>query len=124
LAVDGITGTATAIAAGGWYTLAIRTVHGSDSDGEGIPDDVDTCPHSDLAPTVVIGTCDSGMVNHLQADGYTITDRVDTCALESSHHGDFVSCIARMASDVTEVGVVRGAPRDRIQRCAAQARTR
>ncbi|MEM7264172.1 MAG: hypothetical protein AAF488_19460, partial [Planctomycetota bacterium] len=49
----------------------------ADSDGDGIPDDEDACPNSDLSPTVVIGDCDSGVTNHLLPNGCTIKDRID-----------------------------------------------
>ena len=48
----------------------------ADSDGDGIPDDEDNCPNSDLSDTVVIDGCDSGVANTLLSDGCTIADLI------------------------------------------------
>ena len=92
-----------------------------DTDGDGVIDPNDACRNSDLAATVVIDGCDSGVGNHLFEDGCTMADRIAECAGNAGNHGGFVSCVARLAHDWTEQGVIT--PRDKgpIQRCAAQA---
>ena len=76
-------------------TLAIRgldtskdhdyTVHGTitnvsvgpaDTDGDGIPDDQDSCPNSDLSSTVTVNGNDTGVTNSLQSNGCTIMDLI------------------------------------------------
>ena len=52
-----------------------------DGDGDGIPDDADDCPNSDLSTTVVIDSCNSGVSNALDANGCTIADQVEECAV-------------------------------------------
>ena len=67
-----------------------------DSDGDGIPDDEDACPNSDLSPTIVIDGCDSGVGNLLFQDGCTMADMIAECADGAVNHGQFVSCVARI----------------------------
>lgn len=81
-----------------------------DQDGDGIPDAGDTCADSDLAPTVVIGTCDSGAPNVIYPDGCTLADKVNACLAAASNHGQFVSCVVHVTSD------------ERVRRCAARSR--
>ena len=92
-----------------------------DSDGDGVPDPDDACPNSDLAETVVIDGCDSGVENHLFDDGCTMADRIAECATDAGNHGSFVSCVAQLTHDWVDEDVIT--PRDKgpIQRCAAQA---
>ncbi len=44
---------------GNWDDIRLS----ADSDGDGFPDSVDQCPHSDLSATVVIDGCNSGVPN-------------------------------------------------------------
>ncbi|MFH1110010.1 MAG: hypothetical protein V1790_12580 [Planctomycetota bacterium] len=92
-----------------------------DSDGDGVPDLEDACPNSDLAETVVIGDCDSGVATHLFDDGCTMADRIAECATGAGNHGNFVGCVTQLTHDWVDEGVIT--PRDKgpIQRCAAQA---
>ena len=92
-----------------------------DSDGDGIADDDDECPDSDLNATVVIDGCDSKVTNTLFAGGCTISDLVAACAEGASRHGQFVSCVARMAGDLKSAGIITGQQRGAIQACADQA---
>lgn len=92
-----------------------------DTDGDGIPDDDDACPDSDLSPTVVIDGCDSGVDNTLGADGCTISDLVGECADGVSNHGQFVRCVSQLTNDLKKAGVITGGDKGAIMSCAAQA---
>lgn len=92
-----------------------------DSDGDGIFDDVDACPDSDLSVTVVIGGCDSGVSNTLFANGCTISDLVGQCAANSVNHGQFVSCVADLANSLKSGGVITGKQKGALQSCAAKS---
>ncbi|MEX2497685.1 MAG: choice-of-anchor X domain-containing protein [Wenzhouxiangellaceae bacterium] len=93
----------------------------NDSDGDGIPDDQDACPLSDLSPTVVIDDCDTGVDNTLFADGCTIADLVGACAQDAKNHGAFSSCVARMTNELVSNGWLDNPDQGAIQSCAAQA---
>jgi len=69
----------------------------SDSDGDGVPDEQDQCPHSDTGTTVVIDGLDSGVANTLLTEpaGCTITDEILTLAAETQSHGQFVSKVKK-----------------------------
>lgn len=94
----------------------------ADSDGDGVPDDIDACPNSDLSPNVVIDGCDSGVINHLLIDGCTISDFVDQCAQDAAHHGEFVNCVANLTNELKVSGIISGSEKGQIQSCAGRAK--
>jgi hypothetical protein len=91
-----------------------------DVDGDGVTDDSDLCPDSDLADTVIIEGCDSGVANKLFEDGCTISDRIAACASEAENHGEFVSCVTQYTNGLKPL-VLSGAQKGAIQSCAAQS---
>jgi len=92
-----------------------------DSDGDGVLDDEDECPDSNLSATVVIDGCDSRMPNTVFPSGCTISDLIAACAEGASNHGQFVSCVSALANDLKKPGTITGQPKGAIQSCAAQA---
>ena len=95
-----------------------------DSDGDGVPDDVDECADSDLSPTVVIDGCDSGVPNSLSAlgnQGCTISDLIQQIAANSQTHEEFVSGVANLTNALKKAGIITGSQKGEIQSCAAQA---
>lgn len=97
-----------------------------DSDDDGIPNDGDICPNSDLRPTVIIDDCDSEVTNTLFRDesfgnGCTISDLIAQCAEGVSNHGQFASCAAHLTNDLKKAGIITGQEKGAIQSCAAQA---
>ncbi|MBI2486545.1 MAG: thrombospondin type 3 repeat-containing protein [Deltaproteobacteria bacterium] len=92
-----------------------------DIDGDGVINDNDSCPASNLSPTVVVGSCDSGVVNRFFNDGCTISDLIAECAVGATNHGDFVSCVAHLLNDLKNSGVITGQQKGAILNCAAQA---
>ena len=92
-----------------------------DGDGDGIPDDADDCPSSDLSTTVVVDSCNSGVSNALGANGCTIADQVQDCADGAKNHGGFVSCVSHLLNDLKKDGIISGQDKGAIQRCAGQS---
>jgi lectin-like protein len=92
-----------------------------DSDGDGIPDNEDDCPNSDLSTTVIIDGCNTGVPNTLFPSGCTISDLIAACAEGASSHGQFVSCVAHVTNDLKKAGTITGQQKGAIQSCAAQA---
>jgi hypothetical protein len=71
------------------------------SDGDGVPDGVDNCIGSDTRPTVVIGTCNSKAGNDVQANGCTIADDVDQCAIDFPKKPlHYLACVAHKTDDL------------------------
>lgn len=93
----------------------------NDSDGDGVCGGDDLCPNSDSRPTVWIGTCDSGVPNVQVKPGCYLADQLAECAVGAKNHGAYVSCIAHLTNSLKKAGVITGAQKGAIQRCAAQA---
>ena len=93
----------------------------ADTDGDGIPDSLDQCPHQNLRPTVVIAGCDSGVPNALLPTGCTVSDLVMLCAAGASNHGAFVSCVSHLTNDLKTAGIITGGQSGKIVSCAARA---
>lgn len=71
------------------------------SDGDGVPDGVDNCIGSDTRPTVVIGSCNSKAGNDIQANGCTIADDVDQCAIDFAGKPlHYLACVAHKTDDL------------------------
>jgi len=108
---------------GGSRFYAIRLSSGfepSDSDGDGVPDDGDSCPESDLRATVIIEDCNSKVVNAFFEYGCTISDLVMECAENARNHGKFISCVAHLTNGLSRDGIITDPEKGAIQSCAAQ----
>ncbi len=76
---------------------------GMDSDGDGIPDFVDSTPNSDFRLFVDVGSGPTTIENAaigVDADGNTIQDLVNQCALGARNHGHYVICIHQLANEL------------------------
>lgn len=91
------------------------------SDGDGVPDGMDSCIGSDPSATVVIDGCDSGVANTVFADGCRISDAIEGCADGAGNHGQFVSCVSHYTNDLKNDGTITGAQKGAIQGCASGA---
>lgn len=80
----------------------------ADSDGDGVGDNGDPFPTSDQRPTIVVGTTDTGVANQSLGDGSTMGDRVGACANDAKNHGQYVSCVAHLATAWRDAGLITG----------------
>jgi len=92
-----------------------------DEDQDGIEDNDDGCPNSDLGETVSIDRCDSGVSNQLFGDGCTMADRIAECADDARNHGGFVSCVGDLVDGWAEEDVIDPNQKGGIVRCAGKA---
>ena len=92
-----------------------------DSDNDGILDDEDSCPASDLAPTIVVDGCDSGVPNFLLEDGCTASDLIADLANGADHHGSFVRALAHLTNSFMKDGFITGAQKGSIQSCGGHS---
>ena len=90
----------------------------TDSDGDGVPDVDDECPDSDLNPTVVIGSCDSGVENDLFDDGCTIADLFAQARGTAVNPGDLQRRVTELSNDLREEGAVSGRESGALLRCS------
>ena len=96
----------------GWYP---------DADLDMVPDGQDSCLGSNLAATVIIDGCNSGVPNALFGDGCTISDHIAQCAAGASNHGGFVSCVSHYTNTLKKDGTISGSQKGAIQSCASGA---
>jgi predicted outer membrane repeat protein len=106
---------------GAGYDIGADEYVVSDTDGDGIPDDEDACPFSNLSDTVVIDGCDSNVDNLLFDDGCTISDLISQCAEDADNHGEFVSSVSHTTNYLKKIGKISGNEKGKIQNCAANA---
>jgi len=92
-----------------------------DTDGDGVPDEDDACPDSNLDSKILVGGCNTRITNQLLTGGCTMADVVSDCADNAHNHGKFVSCIARLANGWAQAGVIARNEIGRIVRCATHA---
>jgi N-acetylneuraminic acid mutarotase len=97
---------------GGRYTPASV----SDTDGDGVCDQADACPSSDLRDTVSIGTCETGVTNTLDSVGCSLQDRIDACATAEKRGGS-TRCVATLTHALFREGLLSGRERGRILGC-------
>lgn len=79
-----------------------------DADNDGVSDRNDQCPDSTPGDTVT-------------ADGCTIQQLVDICALGAVTHGDYVSCIADLANQLSAEGIITNKQRQKMITDAAKS---
>ena len=94
---------------------------GVDTDHDGLCDGDDACPASDVAATIVIDGCDTGVANASFKDGCTMADELAVCAESPRNHGRYVSCVAKLANTWKRAGLLAAGEKGKIVRCAARA---
>ncbi len=100
-------------------TLPLMTDIGWFSDGDGVPDGVDSCLGSDTRGTVVFGTCETTAPNVVFLDGCSIADRIAACAASAPNHGQLVSCAVDLLKGLEDAGwLTKGQARE-IKSCVA-----
>ena len=92
-----------------------------DSDNDGVPDDEDNCLNSDLAESIMIDDCDTGVENELLEDGCTMADLIAQCADGVETHGAFVRCVAHLTNFWKCSGLISGGDKGHTQSCVGQA---
>jgi len=92
-----------------------------DTDIDGAGDVCDSCPDSILDKRVIIGRCDSGVLNQLFDDGCTMSDLIAECSIGAKNHGKYVSCVSHLTNDWKEAGLISGSEKGAIQSCAAKS---
>ena len=96
-----------------------------DTDGDGVPDDVDECPNSDFSPTVLINGVNTGIANtDVNPAGCTfadiVTEMIDTCLDDAKNHGQFVSCVSHETNILKRAKTITGKQKGKIQSIVAK----
>ena len=92
-----------------------------DRDRDGLGDDEDVCPASDLRSTVLIDACDTAVPNPVFPSGCTIADLIVPCAENAHKHNTFVRCVAELTNKMQRITIITGEQTDALRSCAAQA---
>jgi hypothetical protein len=87
---------------------------GTDTDGDGILDDADACPASDLRAMVILDGCTSGVENLFFEDGCSLADLVQD-ALASSGE----AALADLLAGLQEEGVLTAEESEALVECVA-----
>jgi hypothetical protein len=70
---------------------------------------------------VYIGGCDTGALDQVLDDGRTMSDHIADCAASARTHGQFVSCVSRLATAWMKAGLITEEQREALMECAGQA---
>ncbi|KFA91477.1 hypothetical protein [Archangium violaceum] len=99
----------------------LRLTNAPDRDGDGVADERDHCPNSDLRPGVAIGerVCPSNLPNRVPADGCTFNDRIALCAKRPRNSGEFVMCVDDWGKKWKYASLITSQERSDLNRCAA-----
>jgi hypothetical protein len=89
-----------------------------DDDNDGILDINDPFPMSDTNPTVVINSCDSGVVNQIEG-GASFNDLIGQCAAQTSNPGRLLKCVTALATDWLQAALITGEKLARLVNAAA-----
>ena len=93
-----------------------------DADGDGVVDDEDCNPNSDVRPTIVLCDRNTGVPNTLFANGCTMADLIAQLAASSGNQGSFVSAVAQLTNQWVADGLITGQQKGAIQSAAARCR--
>jgi hypothetical protein len=92
-----------------------------DSDIDGLANNLDACPSSSLAATVVVDGADTAVTDVLFTNGCTITDLIMNEAGGARNHGGFVSGVTHLLEALEDAGIITNDERRRIHNAAAHA---
>ncbi|MCX5886120.1 MAG: hypothetical protein NT096_09465 [Proteobacteria bacterium] len=101
--------------------IDFNVCEGLDTDGDWVTDNDDQCPQSNLAPTITIGECDTGVKNQVSSDGCSMNDQIDQCGGNAKNRRQFLKCVTRLTKDWQGSGLITGKERKAILKCAAKA---
>lgn len=90
----------------------------ADADVDGLPDSSDACPNSTLGGNVMIGTCNSGVVNTYAPSGCTLADAIAPCATTTTTKAAYYACVATATNRLKSAGTLTFAQQTSILRCA------
>lgn len=93
-----------------------------DADGDGVLDNADACPASNLAAQVVIGAINTRVGNTLLDSGCTLSDLISLGIEIDANHGSNTSSVARILNGLVMEGYISGKNRGAIQSAMARSK--
>jgi hypothetical protein len=71
--------------------------------------------------TIIIGECDTGVVDKEIEEGLTMSDLIDECAISADgKQGKFASCVSKLTNEWKKEGLINGREKGAIQSCVGQ----
>jgi len=107
------------------FNITVCPIH--DEDEDGVPDEDDACPDSDVRGTIWINGCDTGVPNpaSVDASGCSLADDIHVAIEEAlanaGNHGEFVSSFHQYLRMLVREGVITRQVQGAIAACATQA---
>lgn len=92
-----------------------------DADADGVDDDEDCNPNSNLSATIVIDGIDSGVPNRLFENGCTMSDLIAKIAAAARNHGEFASGVAHLTNEWMADRYITGTQKGAVQSAAARS---
>jgi hypothetical protein len=77
----------------------------NDTDNDGIPDDRDSCPNSNLEPIIMIGSCDTGVQNQVLENGCTMSDLIAGCSANTKNQFALLKCVNQLTQQWKSYGI-------------------
>jgi hypothetical protein len=90
-----------------------------DAVGDGVVDDEDCNPNSDVRPTIVLCDVNSGVPNTVFENGCSMSDLIAQLAASARNHGAFVSAVAKLTNQWVQEGLITGQQKGAIESAAA-----
>lgn len=93
-----------------------------DSDGDGVGDNADAFDSSNTGPTVLVGTCNTGVANKHLGNGAWFNDLIAAAKASAANHGQFVSAVSALADGWKKAGLISGRDQGALVSCAARSK--
>jgi hypothetical protein len=94
----------------------------ADADLDGVADQTDCNPQSDLTATIVIGGTDTNVPNTLFSSGCTISDLIAEIRATTSNQGQFLAGVAMLMNSLVNSGLITQAQMDTVMAAVAHAK--
>lgn len=97
-------------------------VGNNDADGDGVPDQEDLVPNSNMEETVIIGNCDSSVENRALGEGYMLSDKIDELeAGNYKNHGKYVKATVHYLNSLVEENILTYVEKAMLMNCAGSS---
>lgn len=111
---------ATACAPGYGSAAGATSCYALDNDGDGVNNDVDAYPNSNMNATVSVGTCGTSVANQVMPNGATFNDLI--AAIGGANHGAKVSGVSQLSNGWKSAGLISGRDHGAIVSCTAKSK--
>lgn len=93
-----------------------------DNDGDGVNNDEDAYPNSNMNATVGLGACATTVANQVLPNGATFNDLLATAAAGAANHGKLVSAVTQLSNGWKNAGLISGRDHGAITSCTARSK--